>query len=74
LVLRAYHAQSAMPTHKYLWSYFLFEPGLDPGLTAAQRAEWEAKGIQWIHVTRALIPPREVQVTFYGPDGLPRSQ
>ena len=49
LRLRAYHAQSAMPTHKYLWSWFLFEPGLDPGLPAAQRAEWQAKGVQWIH-------------------------
>jgi hypothetical protein len=72
LVLRSYHAQSAMPTHKYLWSIFLFEPGLEPGLPAEQRAEWQAKDVQWIHVTRALIPPREVQVILYGPDGLPR--
>lgn len=71
--LRAYHAQSAMPTHKYLWSWFLFEPALEPTLSAEQRAEWQAKGIQWIHVTRALIQPREVVVTFYGPDGLPRN-
>jgi hypothetical protein len=70
--LRAYPAQSAMPTHKYLWSLFLFEPGLDPSLPAEQRAEWEARGIQWIHVSRGMIPPREVQVIFYGPDGLPR--
>jgi len=70
--LSAYPAQSAMPTHKYLWSLFLFEPGLDPGLPAAQRAEWQARGIQWIFVSRGLIPPREVGVIFYGPDGVPR--
>ncbi|HOF49090.1 MAG: hypothetical protein KA191_10325 [Verrucomicrobia bacterium] len=72
LALRAYYAQSAMPTHKYLWSYYLFEPSLDPGLSPEQRIEWQAKGIQWIHVTRSLIGPRDVQVTFYGADGLPR--
>jgi hypothetical protein len=73
LILSGYHGQSAKPTHKYLWSLFLFEPGLDPSLTAQQRAEWQARGIQWIHVSRGMIPPREVQATFYGPDGMPRS-
>lgn len=72
LVLRDYYAQSAMPTHKYLWSRYLFEPGLDPDLPPAQRAAWQAKGIQWIYVSRARIGLREVEVTFYGPDGLPR--
>ncbi len=72
LALRDYYAQSAMPTHKYLWSYYLFEPALDPGLSPEQRAEWQAKDIQWIYVTRSLIGPRDVEVTFYGADGLPR--
>ncbi|HOG88780.1 MAG TPA: hypothetical protein PLG26_16175, partial [Verrucomicrobiota bacterium] len=57
---------------KYLWSHYLFEPSLDPGLSPEQRAEWQAKDVQWIHVTRSLIGPRDVQVTFYGADGLPR--
>lgn len=72
LVLRAYHAQSAKPGHKYLWSFYLFEPELEPDLSAEQRAEWQAKGIRWIYVTRGPPWSPEVQVFFYGPDGLPR--
>ncbi len=71
LVLRAYQAQSAKPGHKYLWSFYLFEPQLEADLPAEQRAEWQAKGIQWIYVVRSPPWQGEVQVFFYGSDGLP---
>jgi hypothetical protein len=42
-------AQTYRPEHHNFSEHFLFEPALDPGVTAQQRAELTAAGIRAIH-------------------------
>jgi hypothetical protein len=46
LVLRSGVSQTYSPGHHNFTETFLFEPALDPGVSAAQRAELEAAGIR----------------------------
>jgi hypothetical protein len=50
LVLTDDFAQTYAPGHHNFTEVFLFEPALDPGITAEQRAELEAANIRMIHV------------------------
>lgn len=66
-------AQTYAPGHHNFTEQFLFEPGLDPSLTAAQRAELAAKNVKMIHVfdDRANIGGTgapSLQLTYIGAD------
>jgi hypothetical protein len=50
LVLTDDFAQTYAPGHHNFTEVFLFEPALDPGVTAEQRAELEGANIRMIHV------------------------
>lgn len=54
LVLRDAAAQTYSPGHHNFTETFLFEPGLDPATTPAQRQELETAGIQQILVDRGF--------------------
>lgn len=54
LVLRARAAQTYSPGHHNFWEAFLFEPRLDPAVSAAQLAELEAKQIRQLVVEGGL--------------------
>jgi hypothetical protein len=54
LVLRARAAQTYSPGHHNFWEAFLFEPRLDPAVSAAQLAELEAKQIRQLVVDGGL--------------------
>jgi hypothetical protein len=48
LTLTDEHAQTYKPYHHNFSEHFVFEPGLDPGVTATQRAELQSRGIRGI--------------------------
>lgn len=48
--LRSDAAQTYHPFHHNFSEEFLFEPGLDPGLSVQQRQELEAANVQMLHV------------------------
>jgi hypothetical protein len=43
-------AQTYGPGHHNFWEEFIFEPGLDPSVTPAQKAELAAKNIRLLHI------------------------
>ncbi len=51
LVLNSYFSQSYRPGHHNFWEDFLFEPKLDPNVTAAQLAELESINLHRIFWT-----------------------
>jgi len=50
LTLTGEHAQSYRPEHHNFAEHFLFEPALDPGVTATQLAELTSAGVRAIHM------------------------
>lgn len=50
LVLTGEFAQTYRPEHHNFSEHFIFEPALEPSVTAQQRAELDAAGIRIIHV------------------------
>lgn len=50
IVLRDYYSQTYRPQHHNFSEDFLFEPALDPNVSAAQRAELEAEKVRQILV------------------------
>lgn len=70
-------AQTYAPGHHNFFEEFLYEPGLDPSLTATQRAELAAKNIRMVHVffDRTNLAYGNVQpqrLTLIGFDDKPR--
>ena len=50
ITLHSYFSQTYRPGHHNYQEFFVFEPRLDPGVTAAQLAELAARGIDLIYV------------------------
>ncbi len=67
LVLRSGFAQTYSPGHHNFSETFLFEPALDPEVSAAQRAELEAGGIRQLVAERGFFEGHLFWVV--GPEG-----
>lgn len=67
--LAGYWSQSAKAGHKYRYAYYIFEPGLEPDVPAAQLDELRAANIQMIHVEREVWTTGSSVVTLVGLDG-----
>lgn len=70
-------SQTYAPAHHNFTEQFLFEPALDPSLTAAQKAELARQNIRYIHVyddRNDLGGPSQpaLKLTYYGLDETPR--
>lgn len=50
ITLKSYYSQTYGPGHHNFVEEFIFEPRLDPSLTAAQKAELDAANIRLIHI------------------------
>lgn len=54
IVLTGYYSQTYRPGHHNFTEEFIFEPGLDENLPAAQRSALQTAGIQALHITGGL--------------------
>ena len=70
IVLRNYYSQTYRPGHHNFNEEFIFEPRLDPEVSAATIAELTAANIQFIHIHRRLSGRAEF--TVQGLDGVLR--
>lgn len=68
IVLTGYYAQTFRPEHHNLIETFLFEPRLEPNLSATTRAELEALNVRLIHLTIDNQPGGAASLTTYGFD------
>jgi len=68
IVLEGYYSQSFMPEHHNLIENFLFEPGLEPGISSVILDELKAKGIRYIHmvIDSDQRPPDQSMIATYG--------
>ena len=72
LELAGYWSQSAKAGHKYRYAWYLFEPALEPNLSARQIEQLRAANIGMIHVEREVWTDGLVFVTIIGSDGIVR--
>ncbi|MCZ6696603.1 MAG: hypothetical protein O7A63_08700 [Acidobacteria bacterium] len=63
IVLSGEYSQTYRPEHHNFGEGFIFEPGLDPGITPQQLQELEAAGVRAIH---AFTDFGGTQITLYG--------
>jgi hypothetical protein len=56
-VLTGYYSQTYRPGHHNFTEEFIFEPRLEPGLSALALAELEAANIQFLHVELGFVEP-----------------
>jgi hypothetical protein len=57
IVLTGYYSQTYRPGHHNFTEEFIFEPRLEPGLSALALAELEAANIQFLHVELGFVEP-----------------
>ncbi|MBN2506521.1 MAG: hypothetical protein JXQ71_07495 [Verrucomicrobia bacterium] len=66
LVLADFFSQTYRPGHHNFSEEFLFEPRLDPGVSAAQQAQLTALNVQYIYVRVGYVEPRVLLIGFDG--------
>lgn len=70
IVLRDYYSQTYRPGHHNFTEEFIFEPRLEPGLSAETLAELEAANIRFLYVEMGFSEPR---MAILGLDGVLRN-
>jgi len=68
IVLKGYYSQTFRPEHHNLIEHFLFEPRLEPGLSAEILNELKNKDIRFIHVIVDNTGTGQSQIRTYGFD------
>jgi len=68
IVLHGYYSQTHRPDHHNFGEHFIFEPQLEPGLSADLLTELRAKNIRFIYIHSGSGDPT---ITIYGYDDKP---
>jgi hypothetical protein len=68
IVLTDYFSQTYRPEHHNFGEYFLFEPALEPGISAEIIAELEAKNVRYIYLHSDSYDNQRNSIHVAGPD------
>jgi hypothetical protein len=71
--LHGYWSQSARAGHKFRYAWYVFEPKLEPGLSARILEELRTADIQLIYIEREAWPGGQTTARVLGSDGVFRS-
>jgi len=71
IVLKGYYSQTFRPEHHNLTEHFLFEPRLEPGISAAILNELREKNVRFIHMIldKDQVGTDRSRIVTYGFDG-----